>query len=169
MKADLQVAPYSQSGDQIRALQLLKYTLTNWAVDSTLEDLTAPQHDEKEKWDDCLPTRVQQLVPRVQNPSNIEIPQAPRVLVPRPAMPAQPVAHHSRARHKPAPPAPPPIATPDVLEQPVAHCTQSQALTVQPSQAGNRNYPSDLLELWCKPAAQVLEALPVWTNNQENF
>ena len=119
MKADLQVAPYSQSGDQIRALQLLKYTLTNWAVDSTLEDLTAPQHDEKEKWDDCLPTRVQQLVPRVQNPSNIEIPQAPRVMVPRTAMPVHPVAHRTRAQHKPdppeAPPKVPPMAPPAVL------------------------------------------------------
>ena len=34
---------YSQSGDQIRALQSLKDTLTNWAVETTPKDLTAPQ------------------------------------------------------------------------------------------------------------------------------
>ena len=35
LTASLQGAPSSQSGDQIRALQSLKDTLTNWAVDAT--------------------------------------------------------------------------------------------------------------------------------------
>ena len=49
LMAALQGAPYSQSWDQICALQSLKDTLTNWAVDSTPEEPTAPQHDEKDK------------------------------------------------------------------------------------------------------------------------
>ena len=53
------------------------------------------------------------------------------------------------------------MAPPDVLKQPVAHRTQSQALTVQTSQAANRKYPSNLLELWCTPTPPVLKSLPV--------
>ena len=82
LTADLQGAPYSISGDQIRALQSLKDTLTNWAVDTTPKEMTAPQHAKKDKWDDRLLPRVQQTVPRVKKPANIESPQAPRVLVP---------------------------------------------------------------------------------------
>ena len=149
MKADLQVAPSSQSGDQIHALQSLKDTLTNWAVDTTPKELIAPQHDEKDKWDERLPPRVQQPVLRVQKPANIDSPQAPRVLVPRTDMPAQPVAHRTRAQHKPTPPAVPPkaspMAPPDVIKQPVAHRTRYQALTEQPSQAANSKYPINLL------------------------
>ena len=124
-----------------------------------------PQHNKKDKWDDRLPPMVQPPVSRVKNPDNIERTQDPRVLVLRPAMPAQPVAHRTRARHKPAPPAAPPkvppMTPPDLIEHPVDHRTQSHALTVQPSQAANRKYPSKLLELWCTPAPQVLESLPV--------
>ena len=125
LTAALQGAPYSRSGHQIHALQSLKYTLTNWAVDTSPKELTAPQYDKKDKWDDRLPPRVQQPVPRVQNPANITRPQAPRVLVPRPSMPPQPVAHCTCAQHEPDPPAVPPkvppIAPPVVLKQPVAH------------------------------------------------
>ena len=148
-----------------RALQSLKDALTNWAVDTTSKELTSPQHDKKDKWDGRLPPRVQQPVPSVQNPDNIEMPQAPRLLVPRPTMPAQPVVHRTRARHKPAPlaepPKVPPMAPPDVLEHPVAHHTQSRALTLKPSQSANRKYPSDHLDLWCTPSLPVLESLPV--------
>ena len=123
LTAAIQGAPYSRSGDQIRALQSLKDTLTNWVVDTTPKELTAPRNDKKDMWDYRLLPRVHQPVPRVQNPANIEIPQAPRVLVPRPDMHAQPVAHRTRARHKPPPPAAPPkvppMAPPDVLEHPV--------------------------------------------------
>ena len=119
LTAALQGAPSSRSGDQIRALQYLKDTLTNWDVDTTPKELIATQHDKKDKWDDRLPPRVHQPVPRVQNSVNIEIPQAPRVLVPRPDMHAQPVAHCTRARQNPAPPAAPPkvppMAPPDVI------------------------------------------------------
>ena len=45
--AALQGAPYSLSGDQIRALQYLRDTLTHWAVDTTAKELTAPQYSEK--------------------------------------------------------------------------------------------------------------------------
>ena len=34
-------------------------------------------------------------------------------------------------------------------------------MTVQPSQAANRKYPRDLLDLWCTPAPTVMQALPV--------
>ena len=161
----LQGAPSSQSGDQIHVLQYMQDTLNKWAVDITPKYLIAPQPSEKEKWDDRLPPRVQPPVPRVQNPANIERPQAPRVLVPRPDMPSHPVAHRTCARHKPSPPAAPPkvppMAPPTVPEHPLDHFTRSRALTVNPSQADNRNYPSKLLELWCTPAPQVLESLPV--------
>ena len=56
LTAAIQGSPYSQSGDQIRALQYLKDTLTNWSVDTTPKELTAPQHDKKDKWDDRLLT-----------------------------------------------------------------------------------------------------------------
>ena len=114
LTAAIQGAPYSQSGDQIRALQYLKDTLTNWAVETIPKELTSPQHDKKDKWDDQLIPRLQHPVPKVLNPSNIESPQAPRVLVPRLDMHAQPVAHRIRARHKP----PPPAAPHKVLRQP---------------------------------------------------
>ena len=116
-------------------------------------------------FDNRLPPRVQKQVPRVQNHFNIERPQAPRVLVPRTAITAHPVSHRTGARHKPAPttapPKVPPMAPPDVTKQPIAHPNLSRALIVQPSQAVNRKYPSKLLELWCTPAPQVLESLPV--------
>ena len=98
LTAALQGAPSSQSGDQIFVLQYLKDTLTNCALDTTPKELTAPQHSKKDKWDDLLPPRVQPPVPRLQNPANIERPQAPRVLVPRPAIPAQLLAHLNRDR-----------------------------------------------------------------------
>ena len=165
LTAALQGSPYSRSCDQIRALQSLKDTLTNWDVDTTPKELTAPRNDKKDMWDDRLLPRVQQPVPRVKKPVNIESPQAPRVLVPRPDMHAQPVAHRIRAQPKPPPPAAPPkvphIVPPDVIKQPVAHRTRSRALTVQPSQAAHCKYPSDLLELWCTPSPPVLETLPV--------
>ena len=53
------------------------------------------------------------------------------------------------------------MAPTDVLEQPVDHRNRSRDLKVQPSQSANRKYPSELLELWCTPALQVMEALPV--------
>ena len=125
----LQGAPSSRSGDQILALQYLKDNITNWAVDTAPKNLTAPKHSEKYKWDDHLPPRVQPSVPRVKKPSNTEMPQAPRVLVPRPSMPVQLVAHRTRDRHKPAPPAAlpnvPPMEPSTVLEHLVAHRTQS--------------------------------------------
>ena len=74
LTAAIQGAPYYQSGDQIRALQSLKDTLTNWAVDTTPKDLTAPKNDKKDMWYDRLLPRVQQPVPRVQNPANLESP-----------------------------------------------------------------------------------------------
>ena len=82
LTAALQGAASSLSGDQIRALQSMKDTLTDWAVDTTPKELKAPQHIEKDNWDNRLPQRVQQPVPRLQNPANIESPQDPRVLVP---------------------------------------------------------------------------------------
>ena len=123
----LQGAPSSRSGDQIRVIQSLQDTLNYWAIDTTHTEMTPPQPSEKDKWYYRLPPRVHPPVPRVKNPANIERPQAPRVLVPRPAMPAQPVAHRTHARHKlyppAAPPKVPPMEPPDVPEQPVAHCT----------------------------------------------
>ena len=53
------------------------------------------------------------------------------------------------------------MAPPSVPKHPVAHCTRSRDLTVQPYQASNPKYPSELLELWGTPAPQVLEDLPV--------
>ena len=41
--ATLQGAPPSQSGDQICYLQYLKDILNDWAVDTTPQELTAPQ------------------------------------------------------------------------------------------------------------------------------
>ena len=58
LTAAFQGAPYSQSGDQIHALQSLKDTLTNWAADPTLKELTAPRHEKKDMWDDRLLPRV---------------------------------------------------------------------------------------------------------------
>ena len=125
LTAALQGAPYYRSGDLIRAIQSLKDILSNWAVETTPRELIAPQHDEKDKWDDRLLPRLQQPVQRVKNPANIEIPQAPRVLVPRPDMTAHTVANRTCARPKPDPPAVPPklppMAPPDVLKHPVAH------------------------------------------------
>ena len=152
LTADLQGAPSSRSGDQIRALKSLQDTLNDWAGDTTPQVPTAPQSSKKDKWDDRLPPRVQPPSPMVQNTSNVELPQASRVLVPLPAVPAQPVAHRTRARHEPvplvAPPTMPPMAPPDVTKQPVDHCTRYRALEVQPSQAANCKYPIELLELW---------------------
>ena len=129
LTASLQGAPSSQSGDQIRALQYLQDTLNKWVRDTTPQEPTASQHSEKDKWDDRLPTRVQPLAPRVQNPANVERPQDPRLLVPLPVVPAQhPVAHCTRARHEPVPLVVPttmtPMAPPDVTKQPVDHCTR---------------------------------------------
>ena len=93
LTAAFQGVPSSWSGDQVRALQCLKDTLTDWVVDTTPKEMTAPQHSKNDKWDDRLPPRVQPPVPRVQNPANIERPQAPRVLIPQPDIPAKPVAH----------------------------------------------------------------------------
>ena len=42
LTADIQGAPSSQSGDRICALQYLKDTLTDWAVDTTPKELTPP-------------------------------------------------------------------------------------------------------------------------------
>ena len=53
------------------------------------------------------------------------------------------------------------MAPPAVPEQPDAHHTQSRSFTVHSSQAANLQYTSELLELWCTPAAEVLEALQV--------
>ena len=47
LTAALQGDPSSQSGEQICDLQYLKDTLTDWAVDTTPKELTAPQHSEK--------------------------------------------------------------------------------------------------------------------------
>ena len=110
--AALQGAPSSWSGDQIRYLQFLKDTLDDWSVYTTPKDLTNPQQNEKDKWDDRLSTRVQPPVPRVKKPTNRESPQAPRLLVPQPAMPAHPVAHRTHAWHMRAPPAAPPKVPP---------------------------------------------------------
>ena len=52
LTADLQGSPSSQSGDQIRALQYLQYTLNNWAGDTTPQYLSGPQPSKKDKWDD---------------------------------------------------------------------------------------------------------------------
>ena len=173
LKAALQGTPFPRSRDQICAIRYLQDTLNEWAGDTTPQEPTTPQPIEKEKWYDRLPPRVQQPVSRVQNPANIEIPKSPGVLVPRTAMPAQPVSHRTRTRHKPDPPAAPPKVPPmapsEVLEQPVSHCTRSGALKVQPSQSANRKYPSDLLELWCTPAPTVLEALPVLDKESGNI
>ena len=61
------------------------------------------------------------------------------------------------------------MAPPAVLEQTVDHRTQYRALTVQPSQAANSKYPSEVLELCCTPAPQVLEALPVLDEESGNI
>ena len=97
LTADIQGAPSSQSGDEIRALQYLQDTLNNWAGETTPQDPTAPQPSKKDKWYDYLTPRVQPPYPRVQNPANVERPQSPRFLVPLPAVTAQPVEHHTRA------------------------------------------------------------------------
>ena len=88
LTAALQGSPSSLSGDQICALWSLQDTLNNWSGDTTPQELTAPQPSEKDKWDDRLRARVQPPDPRVQTPEIVERPQAPRVMVPLPAMPA---------------------------------------------------------------------------------
>ena len=58
LMAAFQGAPYYRPGDQIRALQSLKDTLKNWAVETTPKDLTVTLHNKKDNWDDRLPPRV---------------------------------------------------------------------------------------------------------------
>ena len=65
LAAAIQGAPSSQSGEQIRALQSLQDTLNDWAGDTTPQEPTPPQPSEKDKWDECLPPKVQSPDPRV--------------------------------------------------------------------------------------------------------
>ena len=105
-------------------------------------------------------TRVEPPPPRAHAPPPRVLPPAlPRVQLPV-EPDTQPVDTQTRSHQTPSTPKPtiPPDST-------VAHHTRSrkieEALPINHSQASQRKYPSEFIDLWCMPLPTDLAAMPV--------